>query len=132
MKDLTTPILTDTWVTASWDEYIQIVSDPICEKAKCYYDDGQLRIEMSPIGHDHSSDNTVVSFAINLYAVLRNIPLKGLTNCSYRLEGIRECQPDISYYLSSTLSILSQRARSGETSAYLAPESLASTWQNRH
>lgn len=104
MKDLTTPILTDTWVTASWDEYIQIVSDPICEKAKCYYDDGQLRIEMSPIGHDHSSDNTVVSFAINLYAVLRNIPLKGLTNCSYRQEGIRECQPDISYTASPVLA----------------------------
>jgi hypothetical protein len=29
MKDLQTPIPTDTWVTATWDEYIQIISNPI-------------------------------------------------------------------------------------------------------
>jgi hypothetical protein len=27
MKELQTPIPTDTWVTASWDEYIQLVSN---------------------------------------------------------------------------------------------------------
>lgn len=40
MKDLQTPILTDTWVTATWDEYIQLVSNPIYDKAKCYYHQG--------------------------------------------------------------------------------------------
>jgi Uma2 family endonuclease len=54
MKELQTPIPTDTWVTASWDEYIQLVSNPIYDKAKCYYHQGQLRIEMPPVGHDHS------------------------------------------------------------------------------
>jgi Uma2 family endonuclease len=63
MKDLQTPIPTDTWVTATWDEYIQLVSNPIYDKAKCYYHQGQLRIEMPPVGHDHSSDNTVISFS---------------------------------------------------------------------
>lgn len=64
MKDLQAPILTDTWVTASWDEYIQLVSNSIYDKAKCYYHQGQLRIEMPPVGHDHSSDNTVISFGV--------------------------------------------------------------------
>jgi Uma2 family endonuclease len=99
MQELKTSIPSDTWVTASWDDYIQIVSNPIYDKAKCYYHNEQLRIEMSPVGHDHSSDNTIIGFAINLYAVVNNIPLKGLTNCSFRQQGVQECQPDLSYYL---------------------------------
>ena len=106
MKDLKTPIATDTWVTASWDEYIQIVSNPIYEKAKCYYHQGQLRIEMTPVGYDHAANNTVISFAVNLYAVLKNIPLTGLTNCSFRKQGVRECQPDISYYLGENAQVI--------------------------
>ena len=42
MKDLQTPIPTDTWVTATWDEYIQLVSNRIYDKAKCYYHQGQF------------------------------------------------------------------------------------------
>jgi Uma2 family endonuclease len=99
MRDLTTSVPTDVWVTASWDDYMQIVTDPIYDKAKCYYHEGQFRIEMAPVGYDHAADNTIVIFAINLYAVLKNLPLKGLTNCSYRKQGFRECQPDVSYYL---------------------------------
>ena len=49
MRDLQTPIPTDTWVTATWDEYIQLVSNPIYDKAKSYYHQGQLRIEMPPV-----------------------------------------------------------------------------------
>jgi hypothetical protein len=32
MKKLQTPIPTDTWVTATWDESIQIVSNRIYDK----------------------------------------------------------------------------------------------------
>jgi hypothetical protein len=59
MQKLITPIPSDAWVTASWDDYIQIVSNPIYEKAKCYYHKGQLRIEMSPVGFAHAADNTI-------------------------------------------------------------------------
>jgi Uma2 family endonuclease len=74
MNDLQTPIPTDTWITATWDEYIQLVSNPIYDKAKCYYHNGQLRIEMPSVGHDYSSENTVISFAVNLYAICKSNP----------------------------------------------------------
>lgn len=99
MNELQIKLPTDTWVIATWDEYIEAISDPHLEKAKSYYDDGQLRIEMPPVGFDHASDNTIIIFAVNLFCTLKGIPLKGLTNCSYRKIGVRECQPDVSYYI---------------------------------
>ena len=53
MISLQTKIPTDQWVTASWDEYVQTFENPDYEQAKGYYHNGELRIEMSPLGHDH-------------------------------------------------------------------------------
>lgn len=99
MNELQTRLPTDTWVVATWDEYIEAISHPRLEKAKGYYYDGQIRIEMSLVGFDHASDNTIIIFAVNLFCTLKGIPLKELTNCSYRKVGVRECQPDVSYYI---------------------------------
>jgi len=107
MSKLQTKIPTDTWMTAPWEEYIQIVdSEEVDEKAKCYYHQGELRIEMSPVGHDHSSDNTIISLAVNLFGIIAGIPLKGLTNCSYRKMGTAECQPDVSYYIGNNFQVV--------------------------
>lgn len=100
MLDLTKPLIAETWIAASWDEFLQLVSSSI-DAASCYYHNGQLRIEMAPVGYDHAADNTVISFAVNLYAVSANIPATGLTNCSFRQPGLSECQPDVAYYLGS-------------------------------
>ena len=51
MSNLQTRLPTDQWVTASWDEYVQAIENPAYEKAKGYYHNGQLRIEMAPLGH---------------------------------------------------------------------------------
>jgi len=122
MKDLQTPIPTDTWVTATWDEYIKLVSNPIYDKAKSYYHQGQLRIEMPPVGHDHCSDNTVISFAVNLYAICKSIPLKGLTNCSYRKKGVQEYQPDVSYYIGERALILPRGTKVVNLNEYPPPD----------
>ncbi|MCL1468811.1 Uma2 family endonuclease [Argonema galeatum] len=106
MIELQTKISTDTWVAATWEEYIQIVDSPAYEKAKCYYHNGQLRIEMTPLGHDHACDNTIISFAVNLFGIIKGIPLKGLTTCSYRKTGVQECQPDVSYYIGDNAQIV--------------------------
>lgn len=107
MSKLQTKIPTDTWMAASWEEYIQIVdSEEVDEKSKCYYHQGELRIEMSPVGHDHSSDNTIISLAVNLFGIITGIPLKGLTNCSYRQAGTAECQPDVSYYIGNNAQVV--------------------------
>ena len=99
MNKLQAQLLTDTWVAVNWDEYIVAINQPHLENAKGYYDNGQLRIEMSPVGFDHASDNTIVLFAVNLFCTLKKISIRGLTNCSYRKTGVRECQPDVSYYV---------------------------------
>jgi Uma2 family endonuclease len=106
MSELQTKFPTDTWVVASWDEYIQIIEDPAYEKAKCYYHNGQLRIEMSPVGNDHASDHTVIIFAVNLFAAIKDIPLSGKDNCTYRKVGFQEAQPDVSYYIGENADVI--------------------------
>jgi Uma2 family endonuclease len=99
MTGLQTATKTDTWVVASWDEFVRSVEDPIYEKARCYYYDGQMRIEMSPVGASHARDDSLIDNLINLFTVTKGIPAIALSNCSYRKVRVRECQPDISYYL---------------------------------
>lgn len=99
MSRLKAQFLTDIWVKATWEDYLQITADSVYEKAQCYYDNNQLLIEMSPIGASHARDNGIIYFIINLYCTLNNIPANGLIACSYRQPGLRECQPDLSYYL---------------------------------
>lgn len=99
---------TDVWVVAPWDDYIQAIGDPVYEKARGYYYDGQLRIEMSPVGPDHSRNHTIILFAINLFGTIKGIPLNGLDNCTYRKVGVRECQPDASYYVGERAKLAPQ------------------------
>ena len=54
---------------------------------------------MSPIGHDHGSDHIVVLLAINLFAICKSIDFNAINNCTYRKIGLKEAQPDASYYL---------------------------------
>lgn len=95
----TRPILTDTWIKANWEDFIKLANNPDYEKGTFYYDQGWMKIEMSPIGIAHAEDNSIISTVIVLYAALNNIPIKELTNCSYRKAGIREVQTDLSYYI---------------------------------
>jgi Uma2 family endonuclease len=122
MSSIKPKIVTDQWVTATWEEYIQIVDDPAYEKAKGYYHNGQMRIEMAALGHDHASDNTIVSFVINLWAGIRGIPLKGLTNCTFRKTGVRECQPDISYYIGERIQIVPRGTNIINLDTYQPPD----------
>lgn len=99
MAILPTSYKTDTWITASWHEFMQAAADPDYGKSKFYYYQGQLRIEMSPIGNDHSRDHYIITNAISLYAVFKKIALNGNDNCSYRKIGQWEIQPDISCHI---------------------------------
>ncbi|PSB24741.1 Uma2 family endonuclease [Stenomitos frigidus] len=99
MVQLQPKLLTDTWVTATWNEYLRLIEDPAYAKAKGYYFNGQMRVETMGVGPDHASDNGIIHVAITLFCALKGIPLKGLINCSYRKTGVREAQPDVSYYV---------------------------------
>jgi Uma2 family endonuclease len=106
MSKVQTKLPTDTWVAVTWDEYLQVVENPAYEKAKCYYHNGQMRIEMPPLGHDHACDNTIIIFAVNLFCSIKDILVKGLTNCTYRKIGLQEAQPDASYYIGENADVI--------------------------
>ena len=95
-------LITDQWISATWDEFVKILENPLYAESRCYYDTNQIkqmRIETMPVGSEHADDNTLIIFAISLYCTLKNIPARGLTNCSYVKTGCKNCQPDISYYI---------------------------------
>ena len=99
MSQLPTKLLTDTWVTATWDEYIEIIKQPEYDRAKCYYYNGQLRIERAAVGPDHADDNGIIVILINLFGIAKGIKMRLLVNCSYAKTGVRGAQPDASYYV---------------------------------
>jgi Uma2 family endonuclease len=106
MSNLQTQLPTDTWIKTTWDEYLRIIEDTQLSKAKCYYHDDKLRIEMTPIGNDHASDHTVIMLAVNLYAIFQNVDFNGKDNCSYRKTGKKEAQPDASYYIGKNANVI--------------------------
>ena len=90
---------TNSWVLATWDEYINQLNDPIYQQAKGYYYKGHMRIEMSPVSFDNGQDHVIIIFAVNLFVALKQIPATGLDTATFRKIGVRECQPDVAYYL---------------------------------
>lgn len=96
------PLITDQWISATWDEFVQILENPQYAEARCYYDKNQIkqmRIETMPVGSEHALDNGIIYAVIFLYCTLKNLPHKGLLNASYVKTGFQGCQPDISYYI---------------------------------
>lgn len=106
MTLLQTKIITDTWVEASWQDFMQATENPDYEKGKFYYYQGNLRIEMPHVSNAHASDHSIINGAINLYASLKAIDFNGNDSCSYRQVGYREVQPDLSYYLGETVNAI--------------------------
>ena len=94
----------DTWVKATWEEFMELANHPTYANGRFYYDQGYLKIEMSPIGSSHSQDNGIIYNVVSLYAALKKIRIKGLVNCSFRKPGIHECQPDSVFYIGSQFS----------------------------
>lgn len=119
---LQTKLQTDLWITATWDEFLQVVDDPAYAKAKGYYFDGQMRVETVGVGPDHASNNGIVCIAIALFCALKGISIKGLINCSYRKTGVREAQPGISYYIGERSPLAPQGGSITNLDATPAPD----------
>ncbi len=100
MNPLSNLIASDTWVPATWKEYLSALDDPAHAKSKGYYSNGRMRLEMQlPVGFDHSKNHSVISLAVNLYSILKAIAFRELDNCSFRKPGYVEFQPDLAYYV---------------------------------
>jgi Uma2 family endonuclease len=106
MVATTKQLVTNTWAIATWDKFLKNLENPAHVKAKGYYHNGKYRIEMTPIGNEHSQDHSIINHAVYLYATLRNIPLTGKDNCSYRQVGLKEFQPDLSYYVGNNANAI--------------------------
>jgi Uma2 family endonuclease len=105
MIQLQEKLTTNTWIKADWENYITEIDSPEHEQHQGYYYSGYMRIEDMPTGADHASDNGLIYLAITLFCMVKGIPLQGLIGCSYRKTGIRECQPDISFYISDRANL---------------------------
>ncbi|WP_373538811.1 Uma2 family endonuclease [Chamaesiphon sp.] len=98
MIQLQEKLITNTWMKTDWDTYINTIESPDRENNKSYYYNGYMRIEDMPTGANHSRYHLLVANAINLFCTIGGIAINGFDNCTYRKIGIRECQPDLSYY----------------------------------
>jgi Uma2 family endonuclease len=131
MTQLARSIDTDTWVTATWDEYLQAISSIAPHFSHSYYQQGKYRIEMVPSGHDRAADNNTISTAVSIFTIVKGIPAKGLLNVSYRKVGTNESQPDISYYLGDRSQSIPYGTTIVDLDRYPAPDlviEIASTY----
>jgi Uma2 family endonuclease len=115
-------IKTDTWVPAQWDEYVAICEKPEYEKARCYYDNGWMRLEMAALGPWHGRENAIVSKVVSLFATLIVIRVVELINTSFRKAGEREGQPDIAFYLGDNFTLPPQNNQPVDVNTYGAPQ----------
>jgi Uma2 family endonuclease len=106
MSQLQIKPITDTWIKATWDEYLQVIDAPAYEKAKGYYYNGRMRIEMAALGNPHSRDHYIVIAGVALFASVKGIDVDGHDNCTYRKTGYAEIQPDVSFYFGSNSEII--------------------------
>jgi Uma2 family endonuclease len=98
MVKLQEKLKTNAWLRSDWDTYANTIDSPEHEKHQGYYYSGYMRIEDLPTGADHSRYHLLIANTINLFCTTGGIAINGFDNCTYRKTGIRECQPDLSYY----------------------------------
>lgn len=111
----------DTWLAASWEEFVAIADDPNNSKVKGYYYPGYMRFEPMSTGSDHSKDHTTIILAVGLFAALQGISINGHDACSYRHSKTYEFQPDISYYIGESANAIPWGTRVIDLDLYPLP-----------
>lgn len=96
----------NTWVKASWEEFIQVVDNPKYQKAKFYYFNGEARVESMLTGSDHSNDHALILMAISSFIAVNGLAVNSKDNSSYRKVGSKEVKPDISYYVGDRAQLI--------------------------
>lgn len=111
------------WVPATWEDYLaQRVAQRRLDQTKSYYYKGQMRLEAVDGGADHGSDWVLTTTTLSLYAATRAITLSGRTSCLYRKAGIRDCQPDLSYYIGLNAAVLPNQTEMVDLDQYPPPD----------
>lgn len=122
MSQVQAKLPTDTWVKATWGEYIEAINHPLYKNARGYYHNGRMRLEMAALGNPHSRDHFIVIAALGLFASTRNLDLDGHDNCTYRKTGYQEAQPDASFYVGANAEIVPWEATIIDLDKYPPPD----------
>jgi Uma2 family endonuclease len=122
MTLLETQIPLETWLSAPWEEFVNIADDPTSAKRKSYYYNGRMRIEPMSTGSEHSNDHAIIIFALTLFATLRSIPIMAKDSCSYRKSSVQEFQPDVSYYVGEHVDAIPWGTRVVDLNLYPVPD----------
>ena len=112
----------NTWVKASWEEFIQVADNPKYQKYKFYYFNGEVRVEPMSTGSDHSADHALIVMAIGSFIAVNGLAVNSKDNCSYRKVGSKEVQPDISYYVGDRAQLIPWGTGIVDLDVYLAPD----------
>jgi len=112
----------DTWLTAPWQEFINIADATDSAKLKSYYYKGKMRFELMSTGSDHSNDHALILFAISFFAASHHIPMTAKDGCSYRKIGSTEFQPDVSYYIGENADAIPWGTRIIDLDKYPLPD----------
>ena len=122
MPLLPTKPLLDTWISAPWQEFVNIADAPDSSKLKSYYYNGRMRFEPMSTGSDHSKDHMTTTMGVGLFASLQGIPINGHNECSYRKRGYTEFQPDASYYVGANADVIPWGTRIIDLDQYPLPD----------
>ncbi len=112
----------DTWLSASWQEFVNIADAPDSAKLKSYYYNGKMRFEPMSTGSDHSNDHALILFALSFFAASQRIPMTAKDGCSYRKTGSTEFQPDASYYIGDNADVIPWGTRIIDLDRYPLPD----------
>jgi hypothetical protein len=90
---------TDTWVKATWDNFVATMDTTPYDEGRGYFDNGYMRVEMAALGGGHARQNSVVSKVVSLFGMVQSVRLAEFTNGSFHKTGERGCQPDVAFYI---------------------------------
>ncbi len=110
-----------TWQPDSWEAFLTLAQQPTHQKAKAYYFCGAYQFIMG-VGANHAAINLILSLLVELYCIVRGIPFRGFTNASYRHPGLRECQPDSSFYLGDSVALAPVGSAIADLGQYNPPD----------
>lgn len=122
MPLLQTKPLLETWLPASWQEFVDLADAPDSQKLKSYYYNCRMRFEPMTTGSDHSKDHMTTTMGVGLFASLQGIPINGHNECSYRKKGYTEFQPDASYYVGVNADVIPWGTRIIDLDQYPLPD----------
>ena len=112
----------NTWISATWTEFVVIADAPDSAKRKSYYYQHQMRFEDMSTGSDHAKVHTIIIMAVGLFAAMQGIPINGHDGCSYRKTGKNEFQPDASYYIGDNADAIAWGTRIIDLDQYPLPD----------